>query len=63
MILLNDDFSNIVVGIQEGRRIFDNFKKVIAYALTANTAELIPFLAFIIFRVPLPLTTVLVLCV
>ncbi|CAK77664.1 unnamed protein product (macronuclear) [Paramecium tetraurelia] len=63
MILLNDDFSNIVVGIQEGRRIFDNFKKVIAYALTANTAELIPFLAFIIFRLPLPLTTILVLCV
>ncbi|CAD8189747.1 unnamed protein product [Paramecium pentaurelia] len=63
MILLNDDFSSIVVGIQEGRRIFDNFKKVIVYSLTSNIAELIPFLGFIVFRLPLPLTTVLVLCI
>ena len=63
MILLNDDFSSIVVGIEEGRKIFDNFKKCIVYCLTSNIAELVPFLGFIIFRLPLPLTTVLVLCI
>lgn len=36
MILLNDDFSAIVVGVEEGRRIFDNLKKAIAYALTSQ---------------------------
>jgi sodium/potassium-transporting ATPase subunit alpha len=29
MILLSDDFSNIVIGIEEGRKIFDNLKKSI----------------------------------
>ena len=34
MILMNDDFSSIVIGVEEGRRIFDNLKKAICYALT-----------------------------
>ena len=38
MILLNDDFSSIVIGIEEGRRIFDNLKKVIVYCIASNTA-------------------------
>jgi len=63
MILLNDDFSSIVVGIEEGRKIFDNLKKSIAYCLTSNISELLPFLGFVIFRIPLPLTTVLILCI
>jgi len=49
MILLNDDFSSIVIGIEEGRKIFDNLKKTITYVLTSNIPELIPFLSFIIF--------------
>ena len=63
MILLNDDFSSIIVGIEEGRKIFDNLKKSIAYTLTVNIPELIPFLMFIIFAIPLPLSTVLMLCI
>lgn len=38
MILLDDDFSSIVIGIEEGRRIFDNLKKVIVYCIASNTA-------------------------
>lgn len=63
MILLNDDFSAIVLGIEEGRKIFDNLKKSICYTLTSNIPELIPFLMFIIVAIPLPLSTVLILCV
>ena len=33
MILLNDDFSSIVNGVEEGRRLFDNLKKAIIYIL------------------------------
>ena len=36
MILLNDDFSAIIIGVEEGRRIFDNLKKAIAYSLTSQ---------------------------
>lgn len=63
MILLNDDFSAIVVGIEEGRKIFDNLKKSICYVLSSNIPELFPFLMFIILAIPLPLSTVLILCV
>ena len=47
IILLNDDFSSIVLGIREGRVIFDNLKKVISYVLSSNIPEIVPFLAFI----------------
>jgi hypothetical protein len=43
-ILLDDNFSSIVTGVEEGRRIFDNLKKVLAYTLTSNIPEVIPFL-------------------
>lgn len=36
MILLNDDFANIIDGIEEGRKIFDNLKKTIVYLMTSN---------------------------
>lgn len=63
MILLNDDFSAIILGIEEGRKIFDNLKKSIAYVLSSNIPEIMPFITFIIFGIPLPLSTVLILCV
>lgn len=63
MILLNDDFSAIVLGIEEGRKMFDNLKKSIAYVLSSNIPEIIPFLLFIVIQIPIPLTTVLILCV
>jgi sodium/potassium-transporting ATPase subunit alpha len=63
MILLSDDFSNIVIGIEEGRKIFDNLKKSICYTLTSNIPEIWPFLSLIIFRLPLPLSTVLILTI
>merc|ERR1712038_449150 len=34
MILLDDNFASIVTGVEEGRLIFDNLKKSIAYTLT-----------------------------
>lgn len=63
MILLDDNFASIVNGIEEGRLIFDNLKKSIAYTLSSNIPELFPFLAFIIVQIPLPLSTVLILCI
>merc|ERR1711934_264963 len=58
MILLDDNFASIVTGVEEGRLIFDNLKKSIAYTLTSNIAEISPFLLFILADVPLPLGTV-----
>merc|ERR1712158_145717 len=63
MILLDDNFASIVTGVEEGRLIFDNLKKSIAYTLTSNTPEISPFLLFILADVPLPLGTVTILCI
>ena len=39
LILLDDNFSTIVSAVGEGRRIYDNIRKFIRQALTANVAE------------------------
>jgi len=61
LILLDDNFASIVIGVEEGRLIFDNLKKSIAYVLTSNIPEITPFLAFIAFGIPLALGTVTIL--
>ncbi|XP_008518698.2 sodium/potassium-transporting ATPase subunit alpha-4 isoform X1 [Equus przewalskii] len=63
MILLDDNFASIVTGVEEGRLIFDNLKKSIAYTLTSNIPEITPFLLFIILGIPLPLGTITILCI
>jgi magnesium-transporting ATPase (P-type) len=63
MILLDDNFASIVSGVEEGRLIFDNLKKSIAYTLSSNIPEIAPFLTYITLECPLPLGTVLILCV
>eukprot|EP00756_Hemistasia_phaeocysticola_P026969 Hpha_TRINITY_DN16092_c2_g6::TRINITY_DN16092_c2_g6_i1::g.117518::m.117518/K01539/ATP1A; sodium/potassium-transporting ATPase subunit alpha len=63
MILMDDNFASIVRGVKEGRLIFDNLKKSIAYTLSSNIPEISPFICFIVLGVPLPLSTVLILCV
>ncbi|XP_068148355.1 sodium/potassium-transporting ATPase subunit alpha-like, partial [Drosophila tropicalis] len=63
MILLDDNFASIVVGIEEGRIIFDNLKKSIAYTLTSNLPEIMPFICFVVFDIPLALGTLAILCI
>jgi sodium/potassium-transporting ATPase subunit alpha len=63
MLLMDDNFASIKNGVREGRLIFDNLKKSIAYTLSSNIPEISPFLLYIILRLPLPLPTVLILCV
>ena len=63
MILLDDNFASIVTGVEEGRLIFDNLKKSIAYTLSSNIPEITPFLFFIIYNAPLPLGTIAILCI
>jgi sodium/potassium-transporting ATPase subunit alpha len=49
--------------VEEGRLIFDNLKKSIAYTLSSNIPEISPFLVFILIQIPLPLPVVLILCI
>ena len=63
ILLLDDNFPNILRGIKQGRVIFETLKKIIGYNLTSNVPELIPFLGFDIFQFPLPINTILILCI
>ncbi|KAG6798721.1 sodium/potassium-transporting ATPase subunit alpha [Apis mellifera caucasica] len=63
LILLNDDFASIVTGIEEGRRLFDNLKSSIGYTLASNVPEILPFLAFILLGIPLPVGVICILCI
>lgn len=63
LILLDDNFASIVNGIEDGRLIFDNLKKSIAYSLTSNIPEIMPFISFVLIAIPQPLTTVLILVI
>ena len=63
MILLDDNFASIVNAVEEGRAVFENIRKFLTYILTSNIPELIPYLAFVLFRIPLPLTIIQILAV
>ena len=55
MILLDDNYATIVAAVEEGRVIYDNIRKFIAYLLTCNTSEIIVMIVGPILGMPLPL--------
>lgn len=63
MVLLDDNFASIVAAVEEGRAVFQNIRKFLTYVLIHNVAELVPYLAFVLFRVPLALTPIQVLLI
>jgi calcium-translocating P-type ATPase len=63
LVLMDDNFASIVAAIEEGRAVFDNIRKFMTYILTHNVPELIPYLAFVLFKIPLPLTVIQILAV
>ena len=63
IILLDDNFATIVRAIEEGRAVFENIKKFTTYILSSNIPEIIPYIAFVILGIPLPLTVVQILAV
>lgn len=63
MILLDDNFATIVNAIEEGRTVFDNIKKFIVYIITHTIPEVLPYIAFILFALPLPMPVQLILAI
>jgi sodium/potassium-transporting ATPase subunit alpha len=63
MVLLDDNFASIVNAVEEGRAVFQNIRKFLTYVLVHNVAELVPYLGFVLFKIPLALTPIQALSV
>jgi sodium/potassium-transporting ATPase subunit alpha len=63
IILLDDNFASIVAGIEEGRTVFMNIRKFTNYVLVSNGPEILPYLIYILFPVPLALTVIQILTI
>jgi sodium/potassium-transporting ATPase subunit alpha len=63
MVLLDDNFATIVVAVEEGRTIFQNIRNFITYIFTSNVPEIVPYLAYVLLGIPLPLTILQILAV
>lgn len=58
IILVDDNFSSIIAGIEEGRIAYSNVRKVVFLLLSTGAGEIVLFLLSILAGLPLPLTAV-----
>ncbi len=61
MVLTDDNFSSIEAAVEEGRGVFDNLVKFIAWALPANLGEGLVILTAVFLGVTLPILPVQIL--
>lgn len=55
MVLLDDNFTSIVNAVEEGRAIYDNIRKILAYLLSCNIGEMLLMLIAALLGWPSPL--------
>jgi potassium/sodium efflux P-type ATPase len=63
MILADDNFASIVNAIEEGRGVYANIKKFVAYIFTSNMPEAWPFIFQIMLNIPLALPIMQILAI
>ena len=61
LILLDNSFTTVVAAIEEGRLIFENIRKVVAYTLSNSFAEVLMIFASMLLGWPAPLLVAQVL--
>lgn len=61
MVLLDDNFVSIAAAVSEGRTVYDNIRKVIAWTLPTNGGEAITVIAAILFGFVMPMSAAQIL--
>jgi len=63
MILTDDNFASIVGAIEEGRAVFANIKKFITYIFAHLIPEAVPFILYVLLKIPAPITALQILAI
>ncbi|NLY85432.1 MAG: calcium-transporting P-type ATPase, PMR1-type [Tissierellia bacterium] len=58
MILTDDNFASIVSAVEEGRIIYSNIKKFVAFLLSCNIGEILLVFTSILLNLPVPLLAI-----
>jgi Ca2+-transporting ATPase len=61
IVLLNNNFATIVKAIAEGRKIFDNIRRMLFYLLATSLGEVLTMIGALLFGLPLPVTAIQIL--
>ncbi len=56
LVLLDDNFSSIIAGVEEGRNIYKGIQKVLLFLFSTNIGEILIILIALFISLPLPVT-------
>lgn len=61
IVLLDDNFASIIKAVGEGRRIYDNIRRMLFYLLSTTIGEILTMIGALLLGLPLPVTAIQIL--